>query len=124
MGLLTGGGLYYGMRLGVSCALAVILILAAIPLVSISDLGSSTAEATPLKNPGEPLVVNGSYTIQRYEVWGEITVESTGSLFIGPKGHLVADSIFLEGNAVLIVRSGVIEITPISHRETAAGSSR
>ena len=63
------------MRVGVSYALAVILILAASPMVSVCDLGTQTAEAAPLKNPGEPLVVNHSYSIQRYEEWGEVTVE-------------------------------------------------
>ena len=88
-------------------------------MVSVHDLGTLTAEAAPLMNPGEPLVITRSYSIQRYEEWGEVKVESTGSLNIGPGGHLVADSLFLEGNAVLIVRSGVIEITPTSYRETA-----
>ena len=107
------------MRLGVSCALAIILILAAGPMVSVCDLGTQTAEAAPLVNPGEPLVVTRSYSIHRYEEWGEVTVLSTGSLNIEPGGHLVADSLLLEGNAVLTVRSGVIEITPTSYRETA-----
>lgn len=112
------------MRLGVSCALAVILILAATPIVSIWDLGTQNAEAVPLVNPGEPLVITRSYNIDRYEEWGEVTVLSTGSLRIGPGGYLVADSLFLEGNAVLIVRSGVIEITPTSYRETVGINGR
>jgi len=77
------------------------------------------ASAAPVNNPGVPLSVDSLREITGYEVWGEVTVTSTGNLKVLDGGKLVADKLVLEGNAMVTLFGGVLEISPTFHkRET------
>ncbi|UCC93975.1 MAG: hypothetical protein JSW25_04740, partial [Thermoplasmata archaeon] len=107
------------MRAGVSCAVAVVLVLASLPLVSILYPDGSLASGSPVINPDKQLVVDKTRWVTDYEVWREVFVSSTGKLYIKGGGTLVTDNLVLDGNSLLTVQGGTLEITPRAHRTSA-----
>ena len=100
------------MREGVSCAVAVILLLGTLSLGPLITPHAWDASAEPLENPGTPLRVDGIRLVTDYELWGDVVVGTTGTLKVMDGGRLVVDSLSLEGNAILSVAGGILEVSP------------
>ncbi len=105
------------MRAGVSFALVVSMFLLACPLGMLEVDHPSLVSASPGTRSGETMVIDSNCSVDHYEVWSNVVVESTGSLIIGDGGHLVADSVTLLDNAQMHLQGGVLEIEPRTYRE-------
>ena len=95
------------------------LVLSALSLVPVLWPDGSLVRATPLFRPGERLVVSDSHVVTGHEVWGEVVVESTGILTVTDGGRLVADGVLLEGNSVVMLDGGILEVAPVEYRPNA-----
>ena len=104
------------MRPGVSRAIAVVLLLATMQMVPAISPDGPIGTASARNNPGVRLTVDELYVISDYEVWGEVLVTSTGKLKVLDGGRLVADRVTLEGNSMLTVNGGVLEISPTFYK--------
>jgi hypothetical protein len=107
------------MRAGVSCAVVVVLLLSTLPISPVFFDDDGIGSAAPILNPDKRLEVNNNRIVNGYEVWREVVVRSLGYLLITDGGKLVTDRVVLEGNAMLAVRGGVLEVSPTSHKEEA-----
>ena len=107
------------MRVGVSCAVAVVIVLGTLPLVPLLYPDGSLVSASPILNPDKRLTVEGVRSVTGYEVWREVVVSSTGILTVKDGGKLVTDRMILEGNSWFGMVGGVLELSPTAHRRSA-----
>jgi hypothetical protein len=107
------------MRAGVSCAIAIVLLVASLPMVPLLYPDGSLATAAPINNPDQRLTVDNVRWVTGYEVWREVLVSGTGSLTVKNGGTLVTGRIVLEGNCYFAVVGGVVEISPTAHWKSA-----
>ena len=108
------------MRPGVSCAVAIVIVLGTVPIVPLLFPDGATASAGPLMNPDEDLFVTDRYEVTGYEVWRQVHVQTTGALVVREGGRLVTEAITLHGNAMFSVLGAMVEVSPTDHRRVAS----